>query len=345
MDKRRSRFKFVSYFMSLPILLTLVACAQAATAEDFYRGKTVTISVGFGTGGGYDAYARLIARHMGKYMPGNPTFVVENAPGAAGLVLANSLYNVLPKDGTQLGTFDRSIPLDPLFDGSKAHFDPLKFGWIGSPSNEISTCVAWRTSPVKSFDDLKRMTLMISGTGPAADVVDYPLVMNAFAGTKFRVIMGYPGSSEALLAMQRGETQGFCAWGWSSIEATHGDWLRNKDIIPLVQFGMHKQKGHENVPLARDLVATDEGRAAVDLITAPQVFARPFAAPPGVPDERLAALRAAFESTIRDPDFLKEAAKQNLEIELVTGLQIESALKRVYATPASVVKLVRAALQ
>ena len=255
----------------------------------------------------------------------------------SGTLCARALY-------TQIATFDRSIPLDPLTSDAKAHFDALKFNWIGSPSNEISSCVAWKTSPIKSFEDVRHTELVVSGTAPSGDVVQYPRMLNEFAGSKFRVVMGYPGASEALLAMQRGETQGFCAWGWASIMATHPDWIANRDITPLVQFGAHKDPRFGDIPLAREVVSTPEGHEAIDLVTSPQVFARPFVAAPGVPRDRVEALRRAFDDTMSDPGFLEDAARQNLAIEPVRGAQIEALLTIVYQTPKAVVERVRSAL-
>ena len=331
----------------LGVCLTLLwpfAPAVAQTPADFYRGKTVSISVGFGPGGGYDRHARTLARHIGKYLPGNPAVVVKNVPGAAGLVLANALYFTAPKDGTEFGTFNRTLPLDPLLDNPQARFDPLKFLWLGSTSNEINTCVAWHTAPATNIEDLKTRELLVAGTGPNADAVMYPKLLNAITGTKFKIVQGYKGSADSLLAMESGEVQGFCAWGWVTMGVERPDWVRDRKTIPLVQFGLKKHPDHPETPLAIDLAKTEEDRQAIELVVSPLLFARPFAAPPGLPPERAAALRTAFDATVRDPDFLSEANKQKLEPELVTGAEIDATLARLYKTPKAVVERVKAAL-
>ena len=337
--------RFMFGFVALFATSGVVGGAKADAVADFYRGKSVTVSVGFSPGGGYDLHARVLARHMGKHIPGEPRVSVRNLPGAAGLTLANLLYNTAPQDGTEFGTFDRSIPIDPLIGAGKSQFDALKFNWIGSTSNEISTCIAWNTAPVKTLDDVFQTELVISGTAPSANVVIYPRLMNELLGTKFKIVSGYPGSTEGLMAMERGETQGFCAFGWSGLKSLHPDWLSEKKVNVLVQFGFEKDKDYPSVPLILDYAKTPKARQAIELVIAPQLFARPFVAPPNVPKERVAALRDAFAKTMGDPAYLEEAQKLNLEVELVKGQDVEDLIKRVYATPAETVDLVRAALQ
>ena len=323
--------------LSLPV--------HADAVSDFYAGRTISIMVGFGPGGGYDLYARAIARHFGAHVPGQPNVVVQNVPGAAGLGLANSLYNVSPKDGTVFGTFNRTIPLEPLLDGSKAQFDPVKFNWIGSPSNEVSACVGWHSARAKSIDDLRTTEMLMAGTGPAADATMYPTLFSNVLGLKFKVINGYQGAADSVLAMERGEIEGFCPWGWASIESSRPDWLRDKKINVLMQLGLRKHPAHPDVPLVLDLAKTPADRQALELMMSPILFARPFTAPPGVPADRLQALRTAFKDTIHDPAFIADAAKAKLEIEYVSDEEIVAVLKRLYATPKEVVDRVKAALK
>jgi tripartite-type tricarboxylate transporter receptor subunit TctC len=325
--------------------LLAVGPALAQSVEDFYRGRTVTIDVGFGPGGGYDRHARTLARHLGRHIPGNPSIVVRNVPGAAGLVLANQLFHSAPKDGTEFGTFNRTVPLDPLLDNPQARYDPRKFTWLGSTSHEISTCVAWHTARATSIEALKHNDLLIAGTSPNADAVMWPKVLNAVIGTRFKIIPGFKDSAESLLAMERGEVEGFCAWGWITQMSERPDWVRDRKVIPLVQFGSAKHPDHPDTPLATDLARTDEERQAIELVTAPLLFARPFVAPPDLPPERAAALRKAFEDTARDPAFLDDMIKQQLEPELVTHGEIERLLDRLYATPKTVVGKVKAAVE
>ena len=337
------------YFLG-SVTAVISACAlsfpvHADPVSDFYAGRTISVMVGFGPGGGYDLYARALARHFGAHVPGHPNVVVQNVPGAAGLGLANSLYNVSPKDGTVFGTFNRTIPLEPLLDGSKAQFDPLKFSWLGSPSNEVSACVGWHSARAKSIDDLRTTEMLMAGTGPAADATMYPTLFSNVLGLKFKVINGYQGAADSLLAMERGEIEGFCPWGWASIESTHPDWLRDHKINVLMQLGMRKHPAHPDVPLVLDLAKTQADRQALELMMSPTLFARPFAAPPGVPADRLQALRAAFKETVQDPAFIADADKGKLEIEYVSDAEIVAVLKQLYATPREVVERVKAALK
>lgn len=340
-SRRRGRFLAAFWLF----LCTSPAAWAADSVADFYRGKTVSLLVGFGPGGGYDITARTLARHFGRHIPGEPNVVVRNVPGAAGLVLANSLYNISPRDGTEIGTFNRTIPLDPMLDGTKSQFDAQKFSWIGSPSNEVSTCVAWHTAPVQTIEQAMTRELVVAGTGPAADAVMYPRLMNEIVGTKFKLVTGYQGAADSIMAMERGEAQSFCAWTWGSILASHPDWLRDGKIKVLVQFGLRKHPDHPDIPLVLDLARTQKDRQALELMMSPLLFARPFAAPPGIPAERLVALRKAFDATVRDPLFLADAQKQGLEIDLVTGQEIETVLARLYATPADVVERIKGALK
>jgi tripartite-type tricarboxylate transporter receptor subunit TctC len=333
----------------LPSLAAIIAVASgpaiADPIADFYKGKQFSIIIALPPGGGYDLNARALARHMGRHIPGYPTLVTKNMPGAASIRGANYLYNVAPKDGTEIAIFTRTVPLDPLLGGSDSHFDPLKFNWIGSTSNEVSTCVAWHTAPVKTFDDLRRTELMVSASGAGSPSIVYPKVLNAALGTKFKVIAGYPGSADSVLAMERGEAQGNCAWGWVPMIATKGEWLRDGKINVLVQTGMKKYAGHPEIPLALDLAKTEADRQLLELVFAPQTFARPFAAPPSVPKERVATLRKAFADTTRDPQFLADAEKTQLEIDLVTGEEIDAILARIYKTPKAVVDRAKVAME
>ena len=319
--------------------------AKADSVLDFYRDKVINISVGFGPGGGYDLHARLLARHFGIHMPGNPSIVVKNSPGGAGLTLINTMNNVAARDGTELATFDRSLPIEPLIGDSHAKFDPIAMTWIGSTSREVSTCVAWEGAKVQKIEDLYNSELIISGTGPAADVVVYPRLMNALLGTKFKIVTGYKDSTEALLAMERGETQGFCAWGWTTMMAIRPEWVRAGKVHPIVQFGQKKDPRHLDVPLVLDLARSPADSVAFEVIIAPQLFARPFAGPPGMPPERTAALRKAFVETMNDIDYQADAKKAGIDFDLVRGEEIDEILKRVYSSPPELIARIRAALK
>jgi tripartite-type tricarboxylate transporter receptor subunit TctC len=332
---------------AVAVLVSLALCGLAFSepAEDFYRGRTITVSVGLSVGGGYDLHARVFARYFGKHVPGNPSIVVKNAPGAAGLTLVNSIYNTAPRDGTEIATFDRGIPLDPLLNGVNTRFDPLRLSWIGSTDNDASTCLSWHTSPVKIFADVFERELIVGGTGSTANAVAYPRALNAVLGTKFRVITGYPGSAEALIAMERGETHGFCSMGFATLESLRPDWVRDHKVNQLVQLAVKKNPDHPEVPLALDLAKTAADRQALTLMFSPNLYARPFAAPPELPPERLALLRKAFNETVTDPDYAAEAKARGLHIELVTGAEIEKIIRQLYDTPRAVVERMREAMK
>jgi tripartite-type tricarboxylate transporter receptor subunit TctC len=340
----RSWLVLVGLLVGLAALMIPPAAAQGSVA-DFYRGKTITVSVGFSVGGAYDLHARTLARVLGKHVPGRPNVIVKNAPGAAGLVLVNSLYNALPKDGTELATFDRSVPLEPLLNPDKARFDALKLSWIGSTDDDASTCFAWHASPVKTLDDAMMRELVVGGTGIGGNSVIFPRVLNAVLGTRFKVVTGYPGSSEVLLAMERGETEGFCSMGFPTIELARPDWVRDRKLSILVQLALRKNKDHPEVPLALDLAKTAADRQAIELVVSPNLFARPFAASPGVPEDRVSALRAAFNATMADPEYLADAAAKKLQVALVKGEQIDAVLRRLYDMPKSVVDRLRDAIK
>src|SRR5260370_31830228 len=331
--------------LSLALLaLTRAAAAAAQSVADLYSGRTVTISVGLSAGGGYDLHARVLAKYCGRHLPGAPAIVVKNSPGAGGLALVNSLYSALARDGTELATFGRGSLLEPLLEASQARFDPLRFNWIGSTDNDASTCLSWHTAAVKTMDDVMRDELIVGGTGSTATAHTFPRAPTALLGTKFRVIPGYPGANEALLAMERGETQGFCSLGFATLEAIRPGWMVDRKVNIFVQLALQKSSEHPEVPLALDFARSEADRRAIALIVSPNLFPPPFAAPPGVPADRLAVLRKAFDETMTDPDYLAEAKARGLHIELVTGAALDDVLRRLYATPKDIVTRVKEAV-
>jgi tripartite-type tricarboxylate transporter receptor subunit TctC len=309
------------------------AVAPAQGPAEFYKGKTVEVYVGFSVGGAYDAYARLLARHMGKHIPGNPTLVVRNMEGAGSLRLANWLYNVAPKDGTAFGTIARGTAFDPLLGRGGAQFEATKFSWIGSANDEVSICVAWHTTPVNTFEDLRTKEMIVGGTGGSADTDQFPRIVNGVLGAKMRVVTGYPGGNDIVLAMERGEVQGRCGWSWSSVKATHPTWVEEKKIKILLQLSLAKHPDLPDVPLIMDLAKTEEQKQILRLIFARQVMGRPFVGPPGIPADRLAALRKAFMDTMKDAEFLAEADRGQFEITPVSGEEIQKLVAEVFETP------------
>ena len=310
---------------------TSSAQAQNSVAE-FYKGRTIDVYVGLSAGGLYDINARLLARYMGRHIPGNPTLIARNMEGAAGLRLANWLYQVAPKDGTAMGTFARGIVFDPLLEQPGGLFDATKFNWIGSTNDEVSVCASWHASGITSFDQLYSKELIIGSTGGSGDDEQLPRIVNGVLGTKFRTVSGYPGGNEIKMAMQRGEVNGRCGWSWSSVKATEGQWLKDKSISILVQLSFRKHPDLPDVPLIMDMVKSEEGRQIFKVAFARQVMAWPFTMPPGVPAERIAAMRKAFDETLEDPEFLAEAKRLNLEITPVTGERIQSLIEDLYRT-------------
>jgi len=321
--------------------LCAIALAEGARADavsDFYRGKTVTIIVGYTAGGGYDLYARALARHMGRHLPGNPSFIVQNITGAGSLNAANHLYNVSAKDGTVFGTFGRTIATTPLLTPATAPFDGTKFTWLGSVTNEVSSCVTWHTSPVKTWNDILTKQVAMGGEGPGADPDVYALLYKNVFGARIKLVTGYHGTNDTTLAMERGEVDGLCGLSWSTLKARHLPWMNEKKINIIIQAALRKQPELANVPLASELTQDREKQQILKLFLASQETARPFAAPPDLPADRKAALIRAFESTMKDPEFLAEAAKLNMDVNPLNAKGVDDILAELYATPKAVLE-------
>ena len=257
-----------------------LAVAAPAGAQTFYAGKTIDLEVGSSVGAGYDLYARLLARHWGRHLPGRPAIVERNMDGGGGLRLANWLGNVGSHDGLTVGTITRGAAFDPLFGRAEASFDAEKFGWIGSMNDEVSACVAWHTSPIKTFEDLRGKELLVGATGPSADTWQFPAILNGVLGTRMKAVVGYRGGTEIDLAMERGEVEGRCGWSWSSLKFTHPQWVVDKTITVLAQLALTKHPDLPDTPLALDLARDDEERGVLKLIFARQAMAWPFLTPP-----------------------------------------------------------------
>jgi tripartite-type tricarboxylate transporter receptor subunit TctC len=326
------------------VALLPLAGAKADSVADFYKGKTIDFYIGYSVGGGYDVYARLIAQHLGKHIPGNPSVIPKNMTGAGSLKLANWLYQVAPKDGTAIGAIGRGTAFDPLFKLKGAQFDASKYTFIGSANNEVSVCVSWEGYGVTKFDDLKTKELVVGGTAASADTDQFPKILNAVLGTKFKIITGYPGGNEVGLAMERGEVHGRCGWSWSSVKSLHLDWVKSKKIFLLVQLALNKHPDLPDVPLVMDLAKTDEQKTMLKLVFVRQVMGRPYLAPPGVPKDRADALRKAFMDTMHDKDFLAAATKSQLEINPVSGEELQNLVAEAYAVKPEIAARVAAAL-
>jgi tripartite-type tricarboxylate transporter receptor subunit TctC len=308
----------------------------AESVEEFYRGKRLTIYVGSSTGGGTDLYGRVVARYIGNHMPGQPLVTVVNMPGANGLVLANQLYRSLPKDGTAIGTFDRSAALHSIWANPKAQFVATKLNWIGSANIDTSLCVTWHTSGIDTLEKFMTRDVVLGSTA-----VYHANLLNSLFGAKLKQVRGYPGGNDVLLALERGEVQGRCNWSWSSIIGTRPEWVRDKKINLLLQFADEKHPDLPNVPLVTELVKTEQQRQMLDLILSTQTMARPFAAPPDVPAERVSAMRKAFMAAASDPEFVAAANAQQIEVSPVSGERIQAMLAKLSKTPKDVIRALR----
>lgn len=326
-------------FCLLPVAtaaMWLPAQSHAQQVEEFYRGKQLTLYIGSSAGGGTDLYGRLIAKFIGSHIPGNPQVTVVNAPGANGLVVANQLYRTLPKDGTAFATFDRAAAMHSIWGNPAAQFVANELNWIGSTNVDTSTCVTWHTSGIDTLEKFMTRDVVLGSTA-----IYHANLLNDMFGAKLKQVRGYPGGNDVVLALERGEVQGRCNWSWSSIISTRPDWIRDKKINVIIQFAKEKHPELPHVPLVTDLAKTEQQHQMLDLALSTQEMARPFAAPPGVPAERVDALRNAFMNMLKDPKFLAAAKVQQVEIEPVSGKRIQEMIARISKTPKPVIRQLR----
>jgi tripartite-type tricarboxylate transporter receptor subunit TctC len=310
--------------------------AMPAEPDSFYKGRMMSMVIGFGVGGGYDLFGRLLAAYMPKYIAGDPKIVPQNMVGAGSLRAANYLYTAAPKDGSVIGTFARSLPLAPLFE--KADFDGRRFTWLGSITQDVTVCLAWHQSRIKTWNDFLNLPSSFGGEGPGAEPDIYALFFKNVFGAKLKLVSGYHGTNDAFLALERGEIDGLCGLSWGTLKGLHGAWIAEKKIKILVQAGLQKIPELGDTPAASDMVTTREQQQILDLLFSSLAMARPVAAPPDIPNERRAVLVSAFERTAKDPDFLKEAEKLQLDVDLVTASRIDDLLARAYAAPRDVIR-------
>ena len=313
------------------------AVAQTSVA-DFYKDKSITMYISSGAGGTNDAYARLVAEHISKHIPGNPNVVPKNMPGAGGLKATKFLYKIAPKDGTAMGVVQRAVAVQPLLGIKAADYDPLKFIWVGSTNSEVSMGISWGTSPVKTLKDAMEQELIIGSSGVGNDTGAFPRVLNFFLGTKFKPIHGYQSGTDILLALERQEVMGRVGWSWSSLKSRKPKWIKDGTINLLVQMGLKKAKDNPDTPLALDFAKTPKDRKAMELIFSATTIGWPSLLPPGVPKDRADAIRAAYKATMKDKPFLKGAKKRRLGVDPVTGEEIEAIIARIYAFPPDIVE-------
>lgn len=338
------RMRALSTAVSVAVAALVGTSAHAQSVEQFYKGQAVKMIMGAAPGGGADLYARILIKYLGKHVPGNPTFVIVNQPGAGGLVAAGGIQNTAPKDGSTIGFLQRNNVLEPVLSETDTGFDPRRVAWLGSLSRDTYVIFAWHTSGAKTFKDLTEREIILGNTGGTNENVTFPLLLNQTVGTKFKLVRGYKGSDEIALAIERGEVQGR-AISWTTLKGDHTEWMQSKKIDVLVQFGMRRNADIPDVPLALDFVKTEEDRQLFELMFAPLDPGRPFAAPAEVPADRIAALRKAFVDVAANAEFRAEVAQRGGSIELMTGEEIQALVGKLYQTPPALIQKVRALLR
>jgi tripartite-type tricarboxylate transporter receptor subunit TctC len=325
--------------------LSLAETVHADAVSDFYAGKRITVVIGYGPGGGYDEYARLLARFMGDHIPGKPAMVPQNMPGAGSRTAANWLYNLAPKDGTAVATLSQTTPTDQALGQQGIRFDVRKFNWIGNMIVVNNTLALWHTTGVKTVEEATKKDLAIGATGASSPSVLYPQVSNNLLGTKFRIITGYPGGGDINIALERGEVDGRGSNSWASWKSTKADWLRDKKLNILFQVGPKREPDLPDVPLWSELAKSHEQRQVLEILSGDVAVGRPIIAPPGVPADRVKALRAAFDATMKASDFMQAAAKQKMDINPMSGEELQQVAGKIVDVQPNVVAMVKQAIE
>jgi len=342
------RFRRTGLFRNLIIVVlghallgSLSSPAAAQSVEDFYRGRTLKLTVAAAVGGGADLYARVLAPHLGKHIPGHPTFVIQNTPGAAGLLVARQLQGSAPGDGSVVTLLQRNNLLEPLLSDRDVGFDPRKVTWLGSLNKDTYLIFSWHTSGVRTIEDAKQKALILGNTGGGNENVTFPLLLNQTIGTKFQLVRGYKGSGDLSIAIERGEVQGR-AITWTTLRADHPDWLRDKKVDVIVQLALKRSPDLPDIPSAMEYVGDEKDRRLYQLLFATLEAGRPFAVAQGTPPDRVAALRNAFAELSKDSEFLEELRQRGGSIEYITGDDVEQLISSIYATPRDVIDRARA---
>jgi tripartite-type tricarboxylate transporter receptor subunit TctC len=330
--------KYRPLVVALTALFALSSQACAETVEDFYKSHPITMLVGSGAGGGYDVYARTFARYWTNHIPGHPDIIAKDMPAAAGLAAASTLYNSAERDGSVVGAFTNGAAMDPLFGGPGAHYDPLQFKWLGSIGKLENVCATWHTSPVKSIAAARERQVIVAAAGATSNTAIVPNMLNALIGTKFKVIAGYDPGSGLTMAVESGEAEGICGLSWSTMKVSRPRWVSDHLLNVIVQMGLTKLADLPDVPSALELITDPQNRQVMELILLRQEAGRPFAAPPGTPADRVTALRQAFAETLKDPAFVAAAEQTRLEVDPLTGEEIEKMLAKAYAAPKAIVE-------
>jgi tripartite-type tricarboxylate transporter receptor subunit TctC len=318
----------------------LVLQSTIAAADDFYKGKTVRLVVGSAAGGGYDAYARLVGRHLSEHLPGAPILVVQNMPGASGVKATNFLYSIAPKDGTVFGTFNSAMPFYQVLGNPGVTFKAEELSWVGSLSQAANVIAVWYGAGITTIEDAKKQEIVLGALTGGGTMGAYPRLLNQTLGTKFKIVTGYESGTEVNLAIERGEVQARGTTPWTTWRATRPDWVREGKIVPIVQFGLKKDPTIPQVPMLSELAQTEEQRQIFDLISANVAIERPFAAPPDVPPAILAVLRQGFAEMARSPALLADAERQSMDIDPLFGDDLAKAVKGIVSTPPAIAKKV-----
>ena len=336
MDQKPSRvkagFRLASLCAALAASLPLGGAATAQAPEAFYKGKQLRMIIPAGAGGGYDTYARVLSQHLERHIPGHPSIVNQNMPGASGMVATNWGASVAPKDGTVILATYNALLLEPLFGNAAVKYDSRELEWVGSMGKQQQICVTWHTSPIKSIEQAKEREVVVAATGATGNSATMPKLLNAMLGTKFKVVTGY-STSESRLAVERGEAEGVCGLSFSTLKASNPDWINNKRINVLVQTGTKPQAGLPGVPLLVDLVTNPDDKRVLEILAFPEEMGRPFFMPPGTPKALVNVMRRAFDATMKDPAFLADADKSRLELDPVTGEEMDEMIRRAFETP------------
>jgi tripartite-type tricarboxylate transporter receptor subunit TctC len=315
-----------------------LTAANAQSATDFYKGKTVNLIISSSAGGGYDTLSRTIARHLPKHIPGQPTVSPRNMPGAGGIIATKHLYTVAPKDGLTIGGVQNNTPFEPLLGTKEADYDPRRFNWLGSPSFETALLIVWHTVPVNSIEDLRKREITIASSGANSTPSFFTRLLNDLLGTKMRIVVGYPGQNESFAAMERGEVDGYSSIFWSSVTATKPDWIRDKKIKSIVQYGPEKEAAVGPVPSVNDYLTREEDKVLLEAAIAPLALGRPFLMPPDVPADRVKLMQDAFAATFKDKEFLADADRLKLGVNVPrSAAEVKAIVEKAYATPKPVV--------
>jgi tripartite-type tricarboxylate transporter receptor subunit TctC len=330
--------------LAIAFVMGAVSATRADDVADFYAGKRVTLLIGYGTGGGYDAYARALARFLGDHIPGKPTIVAMNMPGAGSRGAANYLYNVAPKDGSVIATISQTTPTDQLMGQPGIQFEAQKFNWIGNMVAINNIAMVATSAGVKTIDDAKKKEVVVGASGAAAPSGIYPQASNNLLGTRFKIIAGYRGSGDINLAMERGEVQGRTG-SWAAIKATHGAWLRDGTAIVLYQVGPKREADLPDVPLWTELTTDDEQRQVLDILSSDVAVGRPIVTAPDVPADRVRALRRAFDDTLKDERFIAAAKVAKMDLHPIGGAELQEIIGRIVARPPTIVAAVKKAIQ